>query len=242
VIAYSSSLQRGRSLSTAEFRALPRHRSRQSAASTGPQSFDCGIDCRASLRFPRPRRFNGAAVFRLRNYSGDGHRDRLRQRNVASTGPQSFDCGIPRVNPSGKSALAGFNGAAVFRLRNLASHHGTGPVLRRLQRGRSLSTAEFQHSAAPPKQSHGFNGAAVFRLRNSRLIPAWNAERPASTGPQSFDCGIAFRRFRLLRPQGRFNGAAVFRLRNFRPNSNLRARESPRFNGAAVFRLRNFPS
>src|SRR6266446_7008313 len=99
------------------------------------------------------------------------------------------------------------------------------PVVEPLQRGRSLSTAEF-----PPARQ------------------AARAQGPASTGPQSFDCGIRTPDMRSLTPRvllqrgrslstaelpsnaskvrtppGSFNGAAVFRLRNCIDNSLLRA-------------------
>ncbi len=232
-------------------------------ASTGPQSFDCGITLPGTQYQPESSCFNGAAVFRLRNYGARRaphacHTTLQRGRSLstaeftyhyricltprsASTGPQSFDCGI------------------VATVTDQAMQRSL------LQRGRSLSTAEFTSPSPLTFATPCFNGAAVFRLRN--YIPAKSSVsiRAASTGPQSFDCGILTRKNRAVKlflastgPQSfdcgiifaavswsdgapSFNGAAVFRLRNL-PNVPPRRKRGKSFNGAAVFRLRNSPS
>ncbi len=155
-------LQRGRSLATAESRTI-----------RAPSGACAGFNGAAVLRLrkgsPRPCRspswpcFNGAAVLRLRK---------------------------GRAWSPGPSRVARFNGAAVLRLRKVVQQVGrasatlasTGPQscdcgkrkpdisdtrLRRLQRGRSLATAERRIALAWCSRCWSFNGAAVLRLRKA---------------------------------------------------------------------------
>jgi len=134
-------LQRGRSLSTAEFPPARQAARAQGPASTGPQSFDCGI------RTPDMRSLTPRVVLQ-----------RGRSLSTAEL--------VTRVPYSSVVSLW-------------------------LQRGRSLSTAELPSNASKVRTPPGsFNGAAVFRLRNCIDNSLLRAAIEASTGPQSFDCGI----------------------------------------------------
>src|SRR5262249_15205480 len=89
-----------------------------------------------------------------------------RIRKHASTRPQSFDCGerSPRSPP--RSSASRFNEAAVLRLRRAPPHPHTRNPASKLQRGRSPSTAERPSPpATPPRKRRRFNEAAVLRLR-----------------------------------------------------------------------------
>ncbi len=155
--------------------------------------------------------FNGAALFRARR--------------------------APRA-PGGSAPCTSFNGAALFRARRDVDWLPLLCVLRVLQRGRALSSAESADTVADALDAaiastgpRSFErGEVVGNRRRGRAADA-------STGPRSFERGELSRQRSLARSSRGFNGAALFRARRAaaprRPS-----RTGGCFNGAALFRAR----
>ena len=201
----------------------------------GPQSFNCGNH---SWFYPRVRCgqacqcFNGAAVFQLRKQVSDFWGTAELARWLSFNGAAVFQLRKPTqwLPWRHRSARQCFNGAAVFQLRKLF------PELDAVgfkSQSSLLTIAGFNGAAVfqlrKPTNCAAillsgdtiagrFNGAAVFQLRK-------RAERScrmacltrASMGPQSFNCGNAYRTDLPRAPFAGFNGAAVFQLRKRLP-------------------------
>ncbi len=110
--------------------------------------------------------FNGAAVFRLRNYWQSSNVRKLLQS--LQRGRSLSTAELPSISIIGLPADAASTGPQSFDCGISLECHIPAQVVRMLQRGRSLSTAELtacpSKGGTPPR----FNGAAVFRLRNYR--------------------------------------------------------------------------
>ncbi len=111
----NKSLQRGRALSSAELRFKTLGEMPKAPASTGPRSFERGINPGENQADDPHARFNGAALFRARNYGVKiGDRVQLNCFNGAAlfrARNSSWSC-------RSAASSASFNGAALFRARN----------------------------------------------------------------------------------------------------------------------------
>ena len=127
-------------------------------------------------------RFNGAAVFQPRKLPCPA--DQSVDPGGASMGPRSFNRGnvaLPSILPSFRP---GFNGAAVFQPRKFPRMMLSAPVVKSLQWGRGLSTAEMTSQRRPSGiEFERFNGAAVFQPRKSAaLTPPPRVAEPLQWG------------------------------------------------------------
>ena len=105
-------------------------------------------------------------------------------------GPHFFKCGNRKIMQIKNTNFFGFNGAALFQVRKLAS-----PIAAALEIAR-------------------FNGAALFQVRKplrrsrNRSFSGW-----ASMGPHFFKCGNKDCQTSKDYSQTGFNGAALFQVR-----------------------------
>ena len=110
---YPCKLQWGRSRTTAEIGKSPpslyRYGSFNGAAVVRLRKWNPSLRRRRKVRS-----FNGAAVVRLRKFQSFVY---IHSGNVASMGPQSYDCGNVNASSVMATTTPGFNGAAVVRLR-----------------------------------------------------------------------------------------------------------------------------
>ena len=123
--------------------------------------------------------------------NGDVSIDDRPPAGAASMGPQPFDCGNSESASPDDGLQDASMGPQPFDCGNSKSFADAHAGRTSLQWGRSLSTAEMRClSSSDAIASNSFNGAAAFRLRKSGLEEDEREERfAASMGPQPFDCG-----------------------------------------------------
>ena len=153
----------------------------------GPHSFKCGSSVRAMLEsnpneLQWGRTLSSAEVENgfTRNYG----------RLVASMGPHSFKCGSNGRRKNETTEQIRFNGAALFQVRKYAFASECVCACRRLQWGRTLSSAEVSaqvevigFASAASMGPHSFKCGSL----KGHLLPDWPGI--ASMGPHSFKCG-----------------------------------------------------
>ena len=183
---------------------------------------------------PRRARFNGAALYRARNWgivvyklakfcqlqrghapsSAESRSTELLsgRRHHASTGPRSLERGINGCGPKN------ICDALLQRDRALSSAESSTAKLRMitfwlLQRGRLCRGGNRPSERRKNSRHCCFNGAALRRTRN-HLAPIPDAEKiVASTGPHSVERGIAARNPHRGSRSSCFNGPALYRAR-----------------------------
>ena len=160
-------------------------------ASTGPRSFERGINTSCFWLFPSTNSLQRGRALSSAEFgqAGDAHQGFAK----ASTGPRSFERGIGRGADDGVRVCGASTGPRSFERGIIASPR------------------------PPAPKSPCFNGAALFRARNSQKAEALATDNLASTGPRSFERGIDHDRDHDRDQPSRFNGAALFRARNWRP-------------------------
>ncbi len=180
-------LQRGRALSSAELWRCDNRFNHGRLASTGPRSFERGIEFGNVIERSHYRRFNGAALFRARN-SGRFPLHALER-------------------PS-------FNGAALFRARNCVFRTKYPRFPARFN-GAALFRARNSRGTQPAKQPPAAStGPRSFERGIISIIFSPLGHKMASTGPRSFERGIRHNIPIARATQLCFNGAALFRARN----------------------------
>ena len=204
----------------------------------GPHSFKCGKKVEASANKQKPL--------------------------SASMGPHSFKCGKPPEGLLTPPDPQGFNGAALFQVRKENLFRTRMMKLRRLQWGRTLSSAEsfdtrrffiryFSASMGPHSFKCGkfsivsINPTRSFQLQWGRTLSSAESARAASIarraaiasmGPHSFKCGKKLTCFYWYRHLLSFNGAALFQVRKVDGDEFVNGGCCSGFNGAALFQVR----
>ncbi len=207
----NSSLQRGRALSSAESERDAHGPRGEAHASTGPRSFERGETLSPAAKAKGDMLQRGRALSSAERHEG---RDATPLQWWASTGPRSFERGElvlphrlalqrlastgPRSFERGEAASAAesftfhpcFNGAALFRARREAAMPWSQCIMRLLQRGRALSSAESQN--ASPRLTRAIvasTGPRSFERGEHQRSRRRGPVGLASTGPRSFERG-----------------------------------------------------